>query len=59
MAQIFAAAQKLKKSELEIPSKEPGPLKAAVPKDVATKDAALLEGDQSKTSKIGAGLTPK
>ncbi|CAO2192791.1 unnamed protein product [Urochloa humidicola] len=59
MAQVFAAAQKLKKSELEIPSKEAGPHKATLPEDVTTKDAELVEGDPSKTTKIGAELSPK
>ncbi|CAO2208321.1 unnamed protein product [Urochloa humidicola] len=59
MAQVFAAAQKLKHSDMEIPMKESGPSKVTAPEGVATKDAELEEGDPSKTTKIDAGLTPK
>ncbi|CAN6201800.1 unnamed protein product [Urochloa humidicola] len=58
MAQVIAAAQKLKHSNMDIPTRESGPAKVTTPEGVATKDAELQEGDPSKTTKIGVGLTP-
>jgi hypothetical protein len=59
-AEVFAAAQKLIDSELEISSQRPSQLRVKPnPSDVDIKAMQLQEGDSSKTALIEGGLSDK
>jgi hypothetical protein len=57
--EVFAAAQQLSQSGLEIPSKKASKSSIQWTDDVALKAIQLVEGDSSKTAVIGAGLGDK
>jgi hypothetical protein len=57
--EVFAAAQQLYQTGLEIPSKKANKSSIQSTNDVALKMIQLQEGDSSKTAIIGAGLGDK
>jgi hypothetical protein len=58
--ELFAAAQKLIASEMEIPNQRPSQSRVKPnPSDVGIKAIQLQEGDSSKTTLIGGGLSDK
>ena len=59
MMEIFAASKKLAPSELEIPEKTDIANKPQPTEEVMLKTVDLGTSDSSKTTKIGAGLSPK
>jgi hypothetical protein len=59
LAKVFMAALQLYQSEMVIPTKKLRQSTVKPTNDVGMKPIQLLEGDQSKTSLIGAGLSDK
>jgi hypothetical protein len=59
-AEVFAAAQKLTNSEMEISSQRPSQSRVKPnPNDVGIKSIQLQEGDSSETTLIRGGLSDK
>jgi hypothetical protein len=59
-AEVLTAMQKLTDSEMEISSQRPSQLRVKPnPSDVSIKAIQLQEGDPSKTTLIGGGLSDK
>jgi hypothetical protein len=59
-AEVFAAAQRLNDSKMEIPNQRPTLSKVKLnPSDVSIKAIQLQEGDSSRTALIGDGLNDK
>jgi hypothetical protein len=59
-AEVFASAQKLTVSEMEISDQKPSQSRVNPnPSDVGIKAIQLQEGDSSKTALIGGGLSDK
>jgi hypothetical protein len=56
MQESIANSKKIASEELEIPSKDAA---CATAKSKETKEVELVEGDKTKTARIGADLDPK
>jgi hypothetical protein len=59
MMEIYSASKKLAPSEHDIPEKSDTTNKPQPSEEVQVKAIDLGTGDNSKTTKIGAGLDPK
>ena len=59
ISEILAAAKELSLNKDSVPSKKPSQSSVKPTGDVGTKTIQLQEGDDSKTSIIGAGLGNK